>query len=326
MATATGAGVEQRRYLKEPEFEMRLRYIELFHAVLTTGSLTGAAKLLDISQPAASKALQHAEDKLGFALFSRVRGRLQPTQQALLLRDRIEKIIQDVHELQRLTTNMGQPGSCPLRVTCTPTLALALLPAATVLLRKAFPDVTVELSTQHSAAMCESLTLRETDIGLTLQDTGHQNLRQRVLCRGQVMVIAPPGFWPEAELTQPLPIGELANQSMIGITVRDAMGSMLQSHLAKVVPAPRTAVSVQTYQLAHALVAKGEGLALVDPFTARCGDMNSVQMRPLKPHLDVVLYAMHRPDDPLNPVQKRFLDLVRQLAQRKLAQRQGVPA
>lgn len=326
MATATGAGVERRWYMKEPEFEMRLRYIELFHAVLTTGSLTGAAKLLDISQPAASKALQHAEDKLGFALFSRVRGRLQPTQQALLLRDRIEKIIQDVHELQRLTTNMGQPGSCPLRVTCTPTLALALLPAATVLLRKAFPDVTVELSTQHSAAMCESLTLRETDIGLTLQDTGHQNLRQRVLCRGQVMVIAPPGFWPDAELTQPLPIGELANQSMIGITVRDAMGSMLQSHLAKVVPAPRTAVSVQTYQLAHALVAKGEGLALVDPFTARCGDMNSVQMRPLKPHLDVVLYAMHRPDDPLNPVQKRFLDLVRQLAQRKLAQRQGVPA
>src|SRR5574337_1146553 len=86
---------------------MRLRYIELFHAVLTTGSLTGAAKLLNISQPAASKALQHAEDKLGFALFSRVRGRLQPTQQALQLRDRIEKIIQDVHELQRLTTNMG---------------------------------------------------------------------------------------------------------------------------------------------------------------------------------------------------------------------------
>lgn len=298
---------------------MRLRYIELFHAVLTTGSLTGAAKLLNISQPAASKALQHAEDKLGFALFSRVRGRLQPTQQALLLRDRIEKIIQDVHELQRLTTNMGQPGSCPLRVTCTPTLAQVLLPAATVLLRKAFPDVTAELSTQHSAAMCESLTLRETDIGLTLQDTGHQTLRQKVLCRGQVMVIAPPGWWPEAELAQPLPIGALASQPMIGIAVRDALGSMLQTHLAQVVPAPQITVSVQTYQLAHSLVAKGEGLALVDPFAARCGVANSVQMRRLKPHLDVVLYAMYRPDSPLNAVQKRFLDLVKQLAQRMLA-------
>lgn len=297
---------------------MRLRYIELFHAVLTTGSLTGAAKLLNISQPAASKALQHAEDKLGFVLFSRVRGRLQPTQQALQLRDRIEKIIQDVHELQRLTSSMSQPGSSPLRVTCTPTLAQVLLPAAIVLLRKAFPDANIELSTQHSAAMCESLSLREADIGLTLQDTGHQTLRQKTLCRGQVMVIAPPDWWPAAELAQPLSINALANQPMVGITVRDALGSMLQSHLAQVDPAPRTAVAVQTYQLAHALVAKGEGMALVDPFTARCGSANGVQMRPLKPSLDVVLYAMYRPDSPLNPVQKRFLDLVKQLAQRML--------
>ncbi len=73
--------------------------------------------------------------------------------------------------------------------------------------------------------------------------------------------------------------------------------------------------------LETALVAKGEGLALVDPFTAGCGDAKSVQIRPLKPHLDVVLYAMYRPDSPLNPVQKRFLDLVRQLAQRRLAQK-----
>lgn len=299
---------------------MRLRYIELFHAVLTTGSLTGAAKLLNISQPAASKALQHAEDQLGFELFSRVRGRLQPTQQALLLRDRIEKIIQDVHDLQRLTTNMSQPESSPLRVTCTPTLAMGLLPEATALLRKTFPRTIVELSTQHSVEMCQSLTLHDTDIGLTLQDIGHQTLRQKALCRGRVMVIAPPGWWPESELSRPLPIGALASQPMIGIMVRDALGNMLQSHLAQVEPAPQRLVSVQTYQLAHSLVAKGEGLALVDPFTARAGDAHNVQMRPLKPHLDVVLYAMFRPDSPLNPVQKRFLDLVRQLAQRMLAQ------
>lgn len=300
---------------------MHLRNIELFHAVLTTGSITGAAKQLNISQPAASKALQHAETQLGFALFSRVRGRLQPTPQALLLRDRVEKIIHEMHDLRRLTLNMGQPSSYPLRVTCTPTLAQVLLPDAIVLLRKAFPGVTVELSTQHSAVMCESLALQETDIGLTLQDTGHPTLRQKSLCRGQVMVIAPPGWWPQAELSQPLPVSALADQPLIGIMVRDALGNLLQGHLAQLDPPPRSAVAVQTYQLAHALVAKGEGLALVDPFTAGCGDAKSVQIRPLKPHLDVVLYAMYRQDCPLNPVQKRFLDLVRQLAQRRLAKK-----
>lgn len=50
---------------------MRLRYIEPFHVALTTVSLSGAAKLLSISQPAASEASQHAGGQLGFALVSR---------------------------------------------------------------------------------------------------------------------------------------------------------------------------------------------------------------------------------------------------------------
>ncbi|MDW2980107.1 MAG: LysR substrate-binding domain-containing protein [Rhodanobacter sp.] len=298
---------------------MRLRHIELFHAVLTTGSLTGAADLLNISQPAASKALQHAEQQLGFALFSRVRGRLQPTQQALLLRHRVEKIAQELHDLQRLTANIARPESYPLRVTCTPTLAQALVPDATTQLRKAFPGTTAELFTRHSAEMCESLMLHETDIGLTLQDASHQGLRQESLCRGQVMVIAPPGWWSPAELAQPLPVTALAGQPMIGIAMQDALGRMLQNHLAQVDPAPRTSIWVQTYQLAYSLVAQGEGLALVDPFTASRGGGEVVQTRPLKPQLDVVLYALYRQDSPLNPVQKHFLGLVRKLGQRVLS-------
>ena len=96
---------------------MRLRYIELFHAVLSTGSLTGAANLLNVSQPAASKALQQAESHLGFPLFSRVRGRLQPTQQALLMRHQIDKLMRDLYDLRRLAVNITRPETHPLRVT-----------------------------------------------------------------------------------------------------------------------------------------------------------------------------------------------------------------
>jgi DNA-binding transcriptional LysR family regulator len=298
---------------------MRLRHIELFHAVLTTGSLTGAADLLNISQPAASKALQHAEHQLGFALFSRVRGRLQPTEQALLLRHRVDRIIHDLHDLQRLTANISRPESYPLRVTCTPTLAQALVPDAATLLRKTFPDTTAELFTQHSAEMCQSLMLHEADIGLTLQDASHPGLHQEPLCHGHVMVIAPPGWWSAEELAQPLPVAALAGQPMIGIAVQDALGRMLQSHLTQIEPPPRTSVWVQTYQLACALVAQGEGLALVDPFTALRGAGAAVQTRPLKLQLDVVLYALYRVDSALNPMQKQFLERVSQLARNMLA-------
>ncbi|WP_426699999.1 LysR family transcriptional regulator [Rhodanobacter sp. Col0626] len=298
---------------------MRLRHIELFHAVLTTGSLTGAARLLSISQPAASKVLQHAELQLGFALFSRVRGRLQPTPEALLLRHRVEKIVQELHGLQRLTANIGRPEHYPLRVTCTPTLAHILVPTAATALRTDFPGATVELFTQHSMEMCESLMLHEADIGLTLQEAGRQGLRQDPLCHGHVMVIAPPGWWSAEELEHPLPIGALAGQPMIGITVQDALGRMLQSHLKQVTPMPQISVWVQTYQLARSLVAQGQGLALVDPFTAWRDGEGAVQMRPLKLELCVTLYAVYRQDSPLNPMQKRFLAHVRRLAQRMLS-------
>jgi len=296
---------------------MRLRYIELFHAVLSTGSLTGAASLLNVSQPAASKALQQAENHLGFALFSRVRGRLQPTPQALLMRHQIDKLMRDLYDLRRLAVNITRPESHPLRVTCTPALAQVLVPDAIARLGEVYPETIVELFTQHSAVMCESLMLREADIGLTLQDINHHGLVQEPLCRGNIKVIAPPGWWPERELDKPLPIKALAGQPMIGITVQDALGAMLQNHLTKVEPAPVTKVWVQTYQLACSLVARGGGLALVDPFTAQCS-REPVQKRALKLEMDVVLYAVYRPDSPLDGVQTRFLDYMRQMAKKIL--------
>ena len=45
---------------------MHLRYIEMFQAILQAGTLTDAASLLNISQPAATKLLKQAERRLGW--------------------------------------------------------------------------------------------------------------------------------------------------------------------------------------------------------------------------------------------------------------------
>ncbi|CAM5441903.1 LysR family transcriptional regulator OS=Rhodanobacter lindaniclasticus OX=75310 GN=B1991_08310 PE=3 SV=1 [Rhodanobacter lindaniclasticus] len=132
------------------------------------------------------------------------------------------------------------------------------------------------------------------------------------------MVIAPPGRWSRAELAQPLPVAALAGEPMVGIAVQDALGNLLQSHLMHVDPPPRISVWVQTYQLACALVAQGAGLALVDPFTALQSGGHVVQTRPLALELDVVLHAVYRLDSQLNPLQKRFIELVRKLARQTL--------
>ncbi|MBC6403821.1 MAG: LysR family transcriptional regulator [Hyphomonadaceae bacterium] len=61
---------------------MKLRHIEIFYAVYVTGSVSGAAKSLNVSQPTVSKVLKHAEIRIGFDLFHRQKGKLYPTGKA----------------------------------------------------------------------------------------------------------------------------------------------------------------------------------------------------------------------------------------------------
>jgi len=62
-----------------------LHYVELFQAILQAGTLTDAAALLNISQPAATKRLKHAERRIGFPLFVRAKGKWHLTPESRLL-------------------------------------------------------------------------------------------------------------------------------------------------------------------------------------------------------------------------------------------------
>lgn len=64
---------------------MRIKHVEVFHAVMLTGSVGAAAKLLHVTQPAITQTLQHAELQLGYALFTRQKRRLVPTREAQAL-------------------------------------------------------------------------------------------------------------------------------------------------------------------------------------------------------------------------------------------------
>ena len=188
---------------------MRLRHIEIFQALLQAGTLTGAAQLLNVSQPAATKLLQQAERELGFTLFSRVGGRLQLSSEGQLLRDKIENLSDELRELRRLSLSIRHAGQQHLRVVSTPTLANTVVPQAISQLRKQFPDASIELLTEHSHEMQRSLLLRENDLGLTLQEMHHPGLHQEKLLRGKLMVIAPEGWWNKAQLRKPMRLAEL---------------------------------------------------------------------------------------------------------------------
>lgn len=286
---------------------MRLRHIEIFQAILQTGSVTGAASLLNVSQPAASKALQHAEAQLGFTLFKRVRGQLLPTPEARILEQSTARVFEELQRARRLAGGLRQQSARSLRVVATPSLAQSLLPKVIPRWMKRFPGVPYELATHHTPELVENLLLHESDLALTLQDPKHAGLSMRTLAQGQMVVIAPPGHWPVHSLGEPLDIQELGGEPLLALDTRDALGSLLDHHLGETPQPPRVVARVQTWLLARSLVAEGLGLAVVDPLTGY-GPGAPIQVRALRPLLPVKFYALTRPDEGISDALEGLLE------------------
>lgn len=110
---------------------MRLRHIEVFNAVMLTGSVSAAARLINVTQPAVSRILSHAELQLGFALFHRHKGRLVPTREAQTLFPHIERLFTQLDEVQRLAGSLrGRQREGELHILSVLALSHEVMPRA----------------------------------------------------------------------------------------------------------------------------------------------------------------------------------------------------
>jgi DNA-binding transcriptional LysR family regulator len=65
--------------------QLNLRQVEAFKAVIEYGTVSRAAEMMNVSQPAMSKLIAHLEEDTGLRLFDRVKGRLVPTRRGMRL-------------------------------------------------------------------------------------------------------------------------------------------------------------------------------------------------------------------------------------------------
>ena len=86
---------------------MNLRQLEVFQAVLQTGSMSAAARLLCITPSAVSKAVAHTELQLGYRLFNRTTAGLTPTPEAQVLAVESGSIYRQLDALQRTARNLA---------------------------------------------------------------------------------------------------------------------------------------------------------------------------------------------------------------------------
>ena len=300
---------------------MRLRHIEVFHAIMQVGTISGAAQVLHISQPAVTKVLQHAELQLGMPLFERVRGKLYPKPEAHRLFAETEKLHRDLQGIRRLAASLKGRAVETVRLVSTPTIAISVLPQAMSEWRKEFPDTRCELATHHTSEIVNTLRLGEADMALSLQDPRHPGIIAEPIAQGVMTVIAPAGTWRGDEAGLPLTAPGLTGE-LIGHADNDPLGEMIVASCEAQGIQPNFRTTVQTYQIARSLVEAGAGVAVVDPFTAALADPAKVQKRQWAPAIPIQLFLLTNSHAPLSHGARQLAASIASIARACLTQGQ----
>lgn len=288
---------------------MRLRHIEVFHAIMQVGTISGAAQVLHISQPAVTKVLQHAELQLGMPLFERVRGKLYPKPEAHRLFAETEKLNRDLQGIRRLAASLKSRALETVRLVSTPTIATSVVPKAVTAWRRDFAQTRCELATHHTGEIVNVLRLGEADLALSLQDPRHPGIVAEPIAHGLLTVVAPAGTWSDEECARPVSADGLHGE-LIGLAGNDPLGEIMVAACEAQDVQPVFHTVVQTYQIARSLVEAGAGSAVLDPFTAASGDRSRVQCRQWTPSIPVHLYLLTASHAPLSHGARQLADCI----------------
>jgi DNA-binding transcriptional LysR family regulator len=301
---------------------MRLRHIEVFHAIMQAGTISGAAQILSISQPAATKVLQHCELRLGLKLFERIKGKLHPTPEARKLFVEVDKLNRDLQAVRRLASNLKNNPDEAVRLASTPTLSMTIIPAALSAWRSKFPKVHCSLASQHTSEIVSALLLGDVDFAISLYDPNHPSIAAESLTQGRMTAIAPKGTWAATLDNTQLPIKELP-KDLIALDLDDHLAGRVMDACSEQGLQFNTHTVVQTYLLARTMVEHGAGAAVIDPFTAATADHQRVQCRPIIPVVPVDLYLLTMKSIPLSRSALAFVQNLRDVAADCIAKTDG---
>ncbi|WP_211464718.1 LysR family transcriptional regulator [Collimonas silvisoli] len=243
-----------------------LRHIEVFRAVMTTGSVTEAAALLRTSQPTVSRDLARFESQVHMNLFDRVRGRLLPTAPAILLFEEVKRSYLGLERVISLASSIRQFEQGQLSIICLPTFSQTLLPAACRQFLQRFPAVSLSITPQESPLLEEWLTSQRHDLGLTETASTPQATGRSLLFSEDMVCVLPEGH-PLLAKTRLIP-KDFSGESFINLSVFDTYRQQLDNVFLRNGVDRRVTIETASAASVCAMVRQGLGLAIVNPLTA----------------------------------------------------------
>ena len=285
---------------------IRLRQLEAFRAVASTGNVTRAAELLGISQPAVSRLLSHFATEVGFDLFQRRDGRLVPTQESRYLLGEVERLIDSLHHIEELTKDLLERKAGHLRIACLPGFATSHLPGVVAKFLEPRPGVTVTIEPDRPERILEWIIGEQYDFGITDGFTGHPAVQSQTISMRTVCILPTghplsekPEIWPQ----------DLIGERMIH-TRRDSRfyRDLEEQFIARGATLP-SLIEVRQFTAACMLVAEGVGVSVVSELDAHEYVGRGLIIKPFLPKISHNLTLLQPIHTPISMITLEFIEI-----------------
>ncbi|MGB6008879.1 LysR family transcriptional regulator [Castellaniella sp.] len=261
---------------------MEIRQLEALNAVVASGSVTAAGRLLGRSQPVVSRQISDLEGELGFVLFERTRPIITLTESGAEFHREVRGILADLQQLESRVLGMRSGQVRPLRILATSDLAQGLLPDALARIDRFNPVFGRHLVLEeavHEVTAQEILEGRA-DFALINLPIDTQGLRVHWCGQAPCLLALPAGHVLASQ--DAVRLDEVRNTDVITLLSRYRMRYHLTNSLVQATAGdPRRHIEVGSQQTALAMVRAGLGVGLMDPFSTQSGMLDGVVVRPV---------------------------------------------
>jgi DNA-binding transcriptional LysR family regulator len=245
----------------------KLRHMEVFRAVMLTGSISGAAKMLYVSQPAVSKLIAYIESRLVYRLFQRINNRLVPTAEAVILYREVERVYQAALAVNECALALACGPNRQLRICCSASLSTVVIPFALAQLKREMPALNIEWQTTLMGDMPNQILSKKVDLAISALPLLHDHLHSQAFMRA-CMVCVMQADHPFAQRPS-LSLHELVDQPLLLFRPDMPFGRLLADEFERQGLTLRSMLNFTNANEAVALVKQGMGLTIIDEFVAQ---------------------------------------------------------
>lgn len=170
-----------------------LKQLRYFLGVLEAKSITGAAEIFHVAQPAIGMQIRNLEDELGVKLLVRHARGVMPTEAGVKLARRAEGLLRDFEQMRQDVMEIGNEPRGRVVVGMTAMVAELLAAPLAEACRRKFPDVALSIDEAMSQRVAEWITSGRLDLALTFYRPDDPSIMSQVLAEEWMHRIVPVG-------------------------------------------------------------------------------------------------------------------------------------